>query len=434
VRAGIALAVGLGVVGAARPGGPAPPCEVRRHLEPPRAFVGQQVRHRVVILWREDLDGLAWETAPRFPGFRHERLSPGHTAPGFVRDGRAWLRREEWVALFPARAGAWTLPSARLRCGAAGTTALPPARFEARSPPDAGRPAAWDGLVGPVSLSVTAEPARVRLGGSVRLTLVLQGAGNLWDAQPVLEAPEGVEVFGRPPFLDLRRGDTLGLVRRQHVDWVPRRAGRLRAPPARVAYLEPDGGHYATAEAAVPEIVVEPAAETVRVAPGAPAGAGSRAPGAPAGTARPWLIAVAGLALLAAAIGLAIRARRGRAPDPVAAAHAEAQHARRRGEPHREAAALERGLRAALQARRGDAADADRTATHTALESSPDPILRDAARALRDLERARFAGDRGSPDLATAHDALNRARRGGRVKSASGRSDTTRDRPPVDAE
>jgi hypothetical protein len=365
--------------------GPAPPCRVESRLEPARAFVGQQVLFRQVIVAPA---GIApeWTRPVQFPGFRAEALGTG-TAGTHVDPGPgSRVRLETLTALFPARAGRWRLTEARLRCGDAPEQAVPGPEFEAEAPPEAGRPADWTGVVGAVSVAADAQ-ATVVLGQAVRVHVTTRGAANVWDAAPRLALdPPDTERFAREPVLSLDRGERLLAVRHDAFDLVPRRTGTLRVSPIRISFFDPGRGArggWGAAESEPLAIAVLPAA-----APAAEhaAPAARRLP-APERSAPAWLPVAA--AALAAALAAVRTWRRARPQDPVRDALREADRA---ADPDARAAALERGLRAAL-------------------ERSPDPAARSLRAALERLERARFDGSGRGVDLEEIRATLVRAPR-----------------------
>jgi hypothetical protein len=423
-----------------------PPCLVSLELEPAEAWVDQQVLYRLRIETRPDVEGVEWLSPPSFPGLRAERL-PGRPDAGVVtRDGVEYRTRVEERALYPEGPGELSLAAASLRCSAAlavQDVPLPARTLRVRPLPEAGRPAGFAGLVGALAVERQLTPASLRLGESARVVVSLRGGGNLWDApDPLAEAAVfgEVDLFRRPPELELERGESLFVRRRFAYDVVPRRAGSFRVPELRIPYFDPDAGAYREARAA--PLLVEVAgdapaeraeAESVRATPGAGpsvraagsdtgTGPSVRAAGSDTGTG-PSVRAAgsdtgAGLreaawlwtALRAAAVvGLAAllwtrlrrRARRARRDLPAAAAP---------GDADAEARARARALRALLARRHPAAADADAEALQSARELLPDE--RAAARVLARLERARFDPRAQPPSSAEIDAALARLQRG----------------------
>ena len=88
-------------------------------------------------------------------------------------------------ALFPAHAGRLTVPGAALRCAAPdGEEIVPiPALEVLVDPlPPEGRPEGFGGLLGPVAVTARVTPRRVALGETLRVSVLVQGDTNVWDA------------------------------------------------------------------------------------------------------------------------------------------------------------------------------------------------------------------------------------------------------------
>jgi len=382
-------ALGLGPRAAAEP----PLCSARRVLEPPEAFVGQPVLHRVEIEQRRDVLDLRFEESLSFPALRSEWI-PATTRPGA---SEGTLLVDERRILFPARAGRLALPAARLLCESAGRVervTLPAAELAAHEPPRAGRPAGWSGLIGPVEVSSFVTPDRVALGESVSLSVVVRGEGNVWAAPTPFQgafAPEQAELFDRPPELARDSGRRLELRQYYAFDLVPRRSGRLAIPELRVAYFDPATGSYG--EARAPGLVIEVSGRAAATAP-----PGAAAPPAPdAAPLRPpalVVLAVAGLAALTAtALALGLARRRRPPPGPAAPslreARAELAAARTRGDATAAAAAAGRALRLALEPALPGARQrtVEELAAHARGEEAEGLVA-----LLARLEAARFAG------------------------------------------
>jgi hypothetical protein len=253
---------GLAVCFAFPPSSAAEPCVAQASVEPESAVVGQQVLYRLSILTLESVSSVEWVEPPTFSGFRSERL-PGRPQGGdTVSDGVSYHVREEHRALFAEAPGSRTIAPSGLRCHVASgdrafATPVPPVTLSVRPLPAEGRPESFSGLVGPLVVRTVVEPRRVHLGESVRLAVMITGAGNLWDTPDPLagHAFDSAEVFARRPSLVLDPGTVLAV--RQHFayDIVPRVAGSLRLPPIRLEYFDPESGRYRTAE--TPETTVE---------------------------------------------------------------------------------------------------------------------------------------------------------------------------------
>ena len=359
----------------------APACFARAQVVPAEGFPGQQLVWRLEILRREDTTQVEWLEPPTFPGFRAEWL-PGQPELGGVRfAGAEYVARVEERALFPERVGELEIAGARLRCVAFGGKAL-----ETRSAgtsvrilelPEAGRPADFGGLVGALSIEVSARPDQLALGGSTRLEVSLRGSGNLWDARdPLASAPglEGIELFPARPRLELEPGVQLAVRRIFAYDAVPSREGRLVIPALRIPWFDPEQRSYRFA--ASPELALQVGPRPAEPAQRATKPEPDRAPAGPRGL---WLGTLAALA----AAGLLVWAlRRGRSGDRRSAALAELSGA---GD---EPARLARALRVSLEPRISGARSAP--VEELSAPAGAEPAVADALALLAQLERSRF--------------------------------------------
>jgi hypothetical protein len=408
-RAACAAALAAaGALAATAGAGTAPPrCAVAVELETDHAFVGQQVHYRLRILRRRDVVSLEWETPLSFPTFRAEWL-PGVAADDRIeREGETYLVFVERRALFPAHPGRLTVPGASLRCASADgeeIAPIPALSLQVDALPEEGRPPGFGGLIGPVDVSASVAPERLSLGGSLRLSVVVQGASNVWTAESpkgALERLPGVEVFERPAEMARDTGRTLVLRRYLSFDLVPHAAGALRLPDVRVPYFDPVERRYAEARAFVPavEVVeapvpdVEDEARPPEVAP----------------TQRPSALPRSALAAFAAALAAAAVAwrwvRRASRRDA-------AERILHGSLPGDEAAAAARALRLSLAT---DVPGAPSLSAEEILDrlAAPGPA-RDAALLLERIERARFAAGATRADLDEVERALAGLRRAGR--------------------
>ncbi len=400
-------------------------CRAHGEVRPSRAVPGQQVVYVARIVRREDVQKVEWERPLSFPGFRAEWL------PGRAEDTRmqyrgvAYLAREEHRALFAARPGELAIPPAILRCTVAGRGPRP-ARIErvevpgvslrVEPIPERARPEGWSGLVGPVQVVAVAEPRELSLGESVRLSVQVRGAANLWAIDPPLDPNEpsrgvlgDVEIFARRAELSLDEGERLHARRFFRYDLVPRAAGRLAIPSMRFPYFDPSTGGFGEARTQAIEVAVverQPAAAPRSGLP-TPDAASDRGSGesaaSDAGSAIAW---VGGLLVAAALAVVAWRWRRSdvdrwRAVDRALAA---AERQAREGDPLAEARELARALRAALAAissgedwSQRDPAALRRASEGVEAPASPE-LLRELADQLDALDWVRFSDELGHPD------------------------------------
>ncbi|MGH0032750.1 MAG: hypothetical protein ACQGVC_23400 [Myxococcota bacterium] len=366
------------------------PCRAEVRLEPPRAVVGQQVLYRVRIFSRDDVESVEWSHPPAFPSLRTETL-PGDPQPRLPAPAPGGRVRDERRALFAERPGEHRLVAPELRCRLRGgetvTTPVP----EARLPVTPASPE----LVGPLTLHVTVTPERVELGGSVRVAVLVRGAGNLWAMDPPLSADAfpGSELFARRPRLVLERGSAL--VVRRHFAWdvVPRSEGPLRVPPLTVPYLDPASGRVASARSEARFVAVVAGAAPAEPRARSAGGAASDAPPSGRGGASPAIGVL--VLVLAGVTGLLVWRLRG-------------SGARRPPAPSRDAdeptAALAAELRAALARHVDDAASV--TPEELVARRPKDPAVAAAAHLLASVERARFDPEAPPPDAEAVRRAI----------------------------
>jgi hypothetical protein len=356
--------------------------------------VGQQVQYQLRILRRRDVGSVEWETQLSFPTFRAEWLPTLSGDDRTERGGETYLVLLERRALFAAHPGRLTIPAASLRCTSedgSEIARIPPLVLEVAEPPAEGRPPGFAGLIGPVTLSASASPGRIALGGSLRLSVIVQGDTNLWSMPSPRESLAqlaDVEVFEQPAQLARDAGRALVLRRYFSFDLVPRKAGVLQLPVLRVPYFDPASGRYAEATAPLPALRVAdararaPAHEDARPGTGAEQRPSRR------------LWSLLALALVATPLALlAVRWRARRAPrDEVAERLAEARAAAARGDGDAAARAGAQALRLALAEEPAAAPEGG------------------AAALLLALERARFAPGAPAPGIAEVEAAVARLR------------------------
>jgi hypothetical protein len=394
-----------GVAGlAAASAEPTPPCRIEVDLDPPRAFVGQQVLYRASVWMRDEVEAFEWSRPLASPPVRSEGLPGDPRGERERAGGVSYRRHDERRALFPERSGSLRLAAPQGLCrSAVGTTAVavPEVRLTVVDWPP-GAPEGFGGLVGPVGLHRTVTPREVHLGESVRVALMLRGAGALWALpSPHRDELAGAELFPQRPELVLERGRALQLRRHFVYDLVPRQPGPLTLPALEIPWLDPATGRYTASRSPAVTLRVlpraAPASSPARATPETVADRGAGGPGLSPGVAAGLLAALG--AALAGAGGVLLRRRRLRSGEV-----REALRQARAAPGAREAGpALERALRAALRRHVPDVG-ALTPAELVARDGLPPPV-REAAQQLAAVERARFDPRSPPPDV----DAVARA-------------------------
>jgi hypothetical protein len=385
----LVLACGwAGAAPAGRAQAPAP-CSAEVSVEPSRAYVGQQVVYRVRMLRHESVREVRWLRALSFPSLRAEWLPGRMPDPRITGIGDARLVSEDRRALFPVRAGVIEIPPASVGCRLADGEELeipvPGTRLEALPLPEAGRPAGFSGVVGPVQVRAHLSRRWLELGETTALAVIVVGEANVWAAEAPLDpAQPGLDVYPRTPELLLEPGERLRARRSFVWTLVPRRTGLIELPPARVPWFDPASGAFVVASAPPLLLEVRPAAATADVTPPPP-------PAEPDARAPRRGVLLAALALLAglAAGAAAWRHRRGAPLRAAAPALADAEQALAVGDRAAAAAALAAALRAGLAQRLPGAGT---LATEELVRRTHgQAALAEAAELLAALDRARFA-------------------------------------------
>jgi hypothetical protein len=376
-------------------------CEAVARVEPKQAYVGQQVLYGLEIRRREDVRSIHWARPLATPGFRMESLPTRTDLPTAGPSTRS-LAIEERRALFPTRAGVLEIPPASLRCTLVSEhgerevgVAVPAVRVLALPLPEVGRPPGFAGVVGRLEVSSRVEPSVVELGGSVSLTVLVEGRANLWEL-PAPFDPDGapipdVDLLGRPSEIARDVGRELRLRRYFTYDLVPRSAGTFEVPEIRVPYFDPESARFAVARA--PALVVRvrtspgPTSEAhAPVTPGPPSAGDSHSDG------RGLRLAVAALVAGTASLALIVWARARRRSEPrreLQELLVRADRARREGEIGRSNELIAQALRTALEARLPGARS--RSAEELVVRAGDDPDLLHAATLLCQLDNARFS-------------------------------------------
>lgn len=308
---------------------------VRVLAAPETVYVGQQSTYELGVFLdtnvRDRMRRLE-AIAPEMRGFM--AYEPPATASGFPTRSVGQHRYEARVyerAVFPLTPGRIAIPPARL------VYAMPltysffshEETYEIRSdsaivvaiePPEAGRPADWNGAVGTLRIASRIDSSAGRVGNPILLTVAVAGRGNVnlfprpQVAIPWASSVPTVErVTLAPDSLDIR-----GV---KEFDWVvtPQRDGRLTIPEIHYSYFDPDARRYETAVAPAMPVTIASGtlagSDTGMAAPRYALRATYRGPLAPAPYTRTpfwWLVSLAPVPAIV--IAVARRPRRARRP------------------------------------------------------------------------------------------------------------------------
>jgi hypothetical protein len=131
----------------------------------------------------------------------------------------------------------------------------------------------FSGLVGQFELVAEMEKTELRVGDSATMTIVVQGRGNLMDAEaPRLQHGDAFKAYDDAPQEEITTGHDGTSGRKSfRTALVPMKAGRFQLPPVELTYFDTQAASYRTLTARIPEIVVQASAaaqaEPVIIAP-----------------------------------------------------------------------------------------------------------------------------------------------------------------------
>ena len=294
-------------------------------------YVGEQVLLRAEATFAEDMRARQSRPAtfdpPAPTGFWIQDLPDPISVTLRTREGRTVETQTYRRAYFPLSPGSYRLPPARLHYEVRRGFLYAPetrelvsdsARLVVLPVPADGRPAAYNGAVGSLSMEASVAPLRVRAGEPVVLTVDLEGSGNV-KAMPEPRLPDlrDVEVF--PPSQESRvdvNQDRVGGTKQFRWMLVPEEPGQLVIPAIEYGVFDPELKAYVVLRSDSLRVDVMPAAVT------APTDTALRPLRTRPGESRlrwvhtPAFAAVQVMPLLLLAAALGIRRRRARPPGP----------------------------------------------------------------------------------------------------------------------
>lgn len=410
---------------------PDEPVFLRAIADKPKAYVGEQVTLSVYLYFR-----VAYEMSerhdPKYADFLRYPLllDPGSTAPVYTRvNGKKYgARLVERVALVPLKAG--KLPtgpmSARFKGREIGARVLKSSNdtiVDVEEPPKDGRPANYViGDVGQFAISATVAPRKTYQGGSVSVTVKVEGTGNV---------PAGVTPPSVPgvKWLTPRRKESISAKQSKiggsrTFEYVVRieKSGSVNLGTVELSYFDPVAKKYETTKAELGSVDVEArnlpksltapddadaelqGTDPLKELPRPRTALGAFRPEQPleiglplflGGLAVPPILAIA-LMLLGRARG-AIAERRGTAEvqlrGKMKTAMKEAAKADKANDPRAACAALEKALHAALETRTGIKTRAlrlDEVVPRITEAGVDKPVAEEAKEVLSQCEELRF--------------------------------------------
>jgi len=257
---------------------------VTQHVDVQNPYVHQQIVYTFRFLRRVQSVEAEWDP-PSFQGFWVEDLGKERQYEK-VLNGQRYAVTELKKALYPLSENSGQIGETRLTCtlvvqrggaqrgvdnffggsffGARGQTitknlGAKPIPLDIRPLPEAGRPEAFEGLVGSFAVRAETGQSRLRVGDSTTLTVTVTGSGNLRDLVEL--SPEEIPGFkvypDKPNFQVDMRGDTLHGTKVFKKALVPIEHGILEVPPQKVPYFDPEKGSYQIAGTAPIRLTVE---------------------------------------------------------------------------------------------------------------------------------------------------------------------------------
>jgi hypothetical protein len=245
-----------------------------------QAVVGQQV---TLTIYAHGAQGLFQEAPgarePSHPDFLAQRLvEDGSRQPvyQYVQDGQRWIAvKVRELALFPLRAGKLEIGPLEFgflgrRYGARSGDGLRrktrPIVIDVVDPPSEGRPPGYTGEVGSFELRATVGPRSVEAGGSVAVTVRVEGTGRFPGA---LALPEqsGLEWL-EPTIKDNAgvQGSVVGGTRTFSYLARLSRPGSVDLGSVKLPIFDPRTARYRVESVALGTVQVQPAAESAAAA------------------------------------------------------------------------------------------------------------------------------------------------------------------------
>src|SRR5262249_9999910 len=231
---------------------------LRSSLDADEVYVGEQVTLSIYVFSRVDLSSVDAVNLPKLDGFWSEELDSPSQLSGEhkVLNGvpyRAYLLKRR--ALFPMKPGAMSIGAAEAdittgflfagrRVHRTGNELLLKVK-----PLPPGAPAGFSAAnVGRWRLSTEVSQAQVQLGQPVRVSVILEGRGNLKNAViPALTGAASVRIYDPTSTdkLNAAKGK-IGGRRVQEYLVMPQQTGTVALPPLSFSYFNPSTGRYET--------------------------------------------------------------------------------------------------------------------------------------------------------------------------------------------
>ncbi len=241
---------------------------VRAEVSNDRPYAGEQLVY-TFRLYRTLRITEARFQKPDFAGFTAEQIGEERSDIAVINGKRFHTTTLSYV-LIPLTAGPKTIQPAVLECGvvqrdhrggsspfdfdslfgrgrvdtrALRTDAID---IDVRPLPDHPEPHPFSGLVGKMDIRASLDKKDLKTGESATLTLVIEGAGNIVDAEaPAMDVPDGFKVYADAPQEEIAL-DPNGYFGKKtfRMALVPLEPGAYRLPPANLTYFDTGSETY----------------------------------------------------------------------------------------------------------------------------------------------------------------------------------------------
>lgn len=237
-------------------------------LDKEKAFLGEQVTLKFLILTPKEIRGLELIEQPVFPGFWVEEIpkSPDRDVRRVRRNGYSHIEYTVMKrALFPSQTGELVIEPVIFAVTVPRLDSDPfrSFLFESRQTlhrrtdrrtirilplPTENRPVDFRGAVGQYRLTASVQPHEVKVNDAITLRVTVQGKGNLSTLQsPILRTPDEFRRYDPKVDEKWSASDTV-LSGRKTWEYllVPRVPGTHTIPPVRFSYFDPQKREYLT--------------------------------------------------------------------------------------------------------------------------------------------------------------------------------------------
>lgn len=262
---------------------------VEAQVSNPNPYEGEQFVYTFKFYTAAQIARGANFQKPSFSGFTSKNIE-GEKSYQSVVSGRGYAVSELSYILVPTGAGEKIIEPAVLECNVArsrsrsgsafdsffsdpffGRTTLDPKILRTESlkvkvkplPPYSGD-AKFSGLVGRFDIQAKVENNRLKVGDSTTLSLTIQGAGNIMDAEdPEIKVPqESFKVYKDTPEESIQTGANGYFGKKVfRTAIVPVKAGQYSLEPIRIAYFDVSKGQYETRTTGPLSLMVSPSGE-----------------------------------------------------------------------------------------------------------------------------------------------------------------------------